>query len=183
MARRGEQQPIAHMRRIVGVLLKARDTDLLVVRVVLEAAGGERHGGHVGLAVRARFQIGAGGSGRPREIERHDRLVERTQELVRGPAREIEPGGFLFDDRRVELVLVRHVVDEIGHEIKDARLVRVVRCPHPVVRDVAIVEGILAVGELPRHRRAQDRSAAPTWIVAKALDRYPVLQMRRDEAP
>src|SRR5579883_958129 len=57
--RRRQQQAIPQMGRIVRIFLEARDRDLLVVRVVLETAGGERHRLLEGPAVGARFQMAA----------------------------------------------------------------------------------------------------------------------------
>ena len=55
---------------------------------------------------------------------------------------------------------------------------------HPVVRDVAVVERMLAVGELARHRGAQDQfGGADLDRVAEAPDRFAVLQMRGDQVP
>src|SRR5271169_157721 len=65
--RRGEQQAVAQMGRVQTVLLEGRNRDLLVVRVVLKAAGAECHGFLISPAVGARFQIGVGDCGGARK--------------------------------------------------------------------------------------------------------------------
>src|SRR6185437_2998500 len=45
-ARRREQQPVFEVGRVVAVLLEGGDRDLLVVRIVLEAAGAQGHRFH-----------------------------------------------------------------------------------------------------------------------------------------
>jgi hypothetical protein len=82
----------------------------------------------------------------------------------------------LLDHRALQLVFVRHVVNEAGHQVEDASLVGVVARPYPVVRDVAVIEGMLPVGELPGHRGAQDQFGRTDLDrVAEAPDGYAVL--------
>jgi len=79
---------------------------------------------------------------------------------------------------------MRHVVDEISHQVKDAWLVRIVTCTEPVVRDVTVVERMLTVGELPGHRCAQDQlCGAELDRVAEAPNRLTILQMRSEQVP
>src|SRR6266404_1353576 len=92
-----KKQSIAQMGRIVGVFLEGGNRDLLVVRIVLEPAGGKRDGGLIGLAVGPALQIGAGERGRAREVERHDGLVQIPQQRVRRPAAGVKPGTLLLD--------------------------------------------------------------------------------------
>ena len=87
------------MRRVVAVLLEGGVGDFLVVRVVLELAGGDGHGGHVGLAAGAGFQVGVGDGRGARHVERQNRLVEFGQQLAGGTAREVEGGDFLRHHR------------------------------------------------------------------------------------
>src|SRR5437763_15120541 len=101
------------MGRVVAVLLEGRDRDLLVVRVVLEAASAQRNRFHIGAAVGAGLQIGVGGRGRARRVERYDRLAQVAQQRVGRAAGEIVFGGFLVDDRALQFVLVCDVVDEV----------------------------------------------------------------------
>src|ERR1051326_2586452 len=55
-ARRREQQPVLEVGRVVTVLLEGRDRYLLVVRIVLEAAGAQGHRFHIGATGGARLQ-------------------------------------------------------------------------------------------------------------------------------
>src|SRR5580704_5431864 len=57
-ARGREQQAVLEMRAVEPVFLEGRDGDLLVVRVVLVAAGTERDRLHISAAIGARLQIG-----------------------------------------------------------------------------------------------------------------------------
>jgi len=41
--------------------------------------------------------------------------VESTEQRRGGFAGEIELGGLFVDDRRLQLVFARHVIDEVGH--------------------------------------------------------------------
>src|SRR5262245_59283412 len=50
----GEQEPVSQVGRVVGVLLEAGVGDLLIVRIVLEPAGGDGHHLLVGVAIGAR---------------------------------------------------------------------------------------------------------------------------------
>jgi hypothetical protein len=79
-------------------------------------------------------------------------LQERIGRL---PA-DIKSSGFPLDHRCEQLVLMRRVVDETSHQVKDPRLIRVVGRAQPIVRDIAVVERVLAVGKLARHVCAQD---------------------------
>src|ERR1700730_19027413 len=94
---RREQQAIAQVGRVVRVFLEGRDGDLLVVRIVLKAARRQRHGRLIRLAVGSRLQIGVGEGRGAREIERHDRVVEITQQRMGRATGGIDPGGLLLD--------------------------------------------------------------------------------------
>ena len=166
------------------VLLERRVRDLLIVRIVLELARRDRDRGLVGLAVGARAQVGVGDRGGARDVVRQDGLVQLGEERLRRPIVQAEPGALLLDQRREELVGARHVVDEVRHQVQHARLIGTLRPPHPVVRRVAVVERVLTVGEVPRHRGPQNQLGGRDLDgVAEARQRLAVAQVRRELGP
>src|ERR1043166_6733960 len=76
-ARRREQQAVFEVGRVVAVLLEGRDRDLLVVRIVLEAAGAERNRFRIGAPVGAGFEIGVSNRGGAREAGGLGRVSDR----------------------------------------------------------------------------------------------------------
>src|SRR5256885_13926085 len=66
----GEQQPVAVEAAVLGVALEQALGDLLIVRIVAEAAGGERQLLHQGLAVGPPRQVRPGPGDRPPAIPR-----------------------------------------------------------------------------------------------------------------
>src|SRR4029077_5266021 len=98
----------------------------------------------------------------------------------RGAAREIITGSLFLQHWALQLVLMGHVVDEAGHQIEDARLVRIVARAHPAVRDVAVIEGVLSVGELTRHGGAQDQ---PVSLLLTAFARLSELWKPSSPSP
>src|SRR5882672_8585746 len=81
--RRGEEETIAQVGGVVAVLLERRVRDLLVVRIVLELARGDRDRRHVRGAIGAGLQVRAGQRGRARGVEGENGVVQLRQQRVR----------------------------------------------------------------------------------------------------
>ena len=168
----------------MGVLLEARMRDLLVVRVVLEFAGRDGDRREIGLAIRARVQVGAGQRRRARDVEGEDGRVQLLEQRVRCSAGRVEPGALALEDRGEQLVGSGDVVDEVGHQVEHARLIGIVARAHPVVRRVAVIERVLAVRELPGDGRAEnDLGRADLDGVAEAPERLALPQVSGEPTP
>ena len=131
--------------------------DLLVMRIVLEFAGGDRHALQLRQPIRAGLQIGVRHGCGMGKIELHDRFVLLPQQHVRGTPGAIEAGTLGFQDRVEQLVGPRGIVHEIRHQVKNARLIRVGAAAHPVIGGVAVIERVLTVGEFARFRDAENK--------------------------